>query len=195
MQLEVILETLERIAPFVSAISAVIAISLAIFVYSLTKRRERPVISLIGKKVKMSLQTVHLFLKFRNIGRNPALKVKIHIYGCTTKDLLKIKKAGSIHIVNQKDPGMSFSWDVGMRVSPDYIDLVDILFYIRLTYQDMFTKKDYRNEIWMIYKKGQSELNDMDVKDYDDMKALIGDMEVHRFIMKSAGKKKTFISG
>lgn len=103
-------------APFVSAISALVAVVFAIVVYFLTRRKERPVISLIKAKVETPLETIHLFLEFKNIGKNPALKVKIHTYGCSKKDPLIIKKVGSIHIVNQKDPGMSFPWNVEVKV-------------------------------------------------------------------------------
>ena len=62
-------------ALFVSAISALVAVVFAIVVYFLTRRKERPVISLIKAKVEVSLETMHLFLEFQNIGKNPACDV------------------------------------------------------------------------------------------------------------------------
>lgn len=47
---------------------------------------------------------------------------------------------------------------------------MNFLFYIGLTYQDIFTKKHYPNELWLIYKKGEAKLKDMDIKDYRKMK-------------------------
>jgi len=169
-------------APFVSAISALIAVVFAIVIYFLTRRKERPVISLTESKVESSLETVHLFLEFKNVGKNPALKVKIHMYGCPRGDTLMIKKMGSIHIVNQKDPGISFSWRVEVKpvyysIELDNDESAGFLFYIELTYQDIFTKKDYRNELWFIHKKGEHELKDMDIKDYRNMEKEIREMK------------------
>ncbi len=158
-------------AAIVSAISALVAGITVIIIHfqsrSLMRRIERPVISLITSKVKPYFKTVHLFLEFENIGRNPAIEMKVHMFGCVKGEYL-IKKIDSVHIVNQKDPGVSFSWDAMAKVPG--AGLWNFLFYIGLTYQDIFTNKYYPNELWFIYKAGKFELKDMDIKDCRKMK-------------------------
>ncbi len=196
MPIELILRVLERIAPFVSAASALIAIVFAIVIHlktrNLMRRLERPVISLVKTNVKPSLKTLHLFLEFKNIGKNPAMKVKIHVYGCDTYGSLKLEKISSIHVVNQKDPGISFSWRVD--VSP-YEQGRNFVFYIEVTYQDIFTTRHYPSKLWLMYRTGESELKDMDIKEYRKMKQAIeknGDYRARgKFYEILKRKKKT----
>jgi hypothetical protein len=163
-----------EVASVISAASALVAIIFAIVIHlrtrNLMRRVERPVISLVKANVKPSLKTLHLFLEFKNIGKNPAMKVKIHMDGCETHGPLKLEKINSIHIVNQKDPGISFLWKVD--VSP-YEQGRNFIFYIEVAYQDIFTTKHYRSELWLMYRTGESELKDMDVTEYRKMKNVI----------------------
>lgn len=156
-------------AAVISAISALVAVGLTIAIYSLTRLKERPVISFVKAKIKLSLETAHLSLEFKNIGRNPAIEVKVHMFACLKEEHLAVKKIDSVHIVNQKDPGISFYWDVEAKI-PKHTRPLDFLFYIGLTYQDIFTNKDYLNEIWLIHKTGELKLKDMDIRDYRKMK-------------------------
>lgn len=176
---------MEEAAPFISAISALVAIVFAIVVFFISRRSirriERPVISLVGVNVQASLKTLHLFLQFKNIGKNPAMQVKIHMYGCSTQDLSKIKKINSIHIINQKDPGISFPWHVEVS---SYRQGLSFAFYINVTYQDVFTSKHYRNELWLIYRIGESDLKDMDVKGYREMKKAMGKITFYKIIRR-----------
>lgn len=170
-------------APFISAASALVAIGFAIVVFFISRRSmrriERPVISLVSVNMPKPLHTLNLNLCFKNIGKNPATEVKIHMYGCPTQDLSKIEKISSIHIINQKDPGVSFPWRVDVS---SYKQGVNFAFYINVTYQDVFTTKHYRNELWLMHRIGESDLEDMDVKAYRKMKK---EMEKNTFYQAS----------
>lgn len=161
-------------AAFISAISALVAVITVIIIHfqsrSLMRRIERPVISLDSTNVRVPmLHTMRLELCFKNIGRNPAIGVSVYMFGCCKEQSLMVEEIDRVHIVNQKDPGISFFWYVELNLS-DYINPVNFLFYISLIYQDIFTKKHYSNELWLIHKKGEPKLKDMDIRDCRKMR-------------------------
>ena len=150
-------------ASVISAISALIAVLSLIIIHfqsrSLMRRIERPVISLDSTDVQRPLHTMHLELCFKNIGKNPAANILLRINGCRNQKSPKMENIDNKYIANQKDPGVSFFWTVDVS----YKERTDFLFYIEITYQDMLTSKPYRNKFWLIYRKGESDLKDMDI--------------------------------
>lgn len=160
-------------ASIVSAISALVAVITVIIIHfqsrSLMRRIERPVISLDSTNVRTPLHTMHLELCFKNIGKNPAVNMALLIYGCRKQESQKLEEIGNIYIVNQKDPGASFVWAVDVS----YKKKTNFLFYIEMIYGDIFTGKLYYNKLWLMHRKGESDLKDMDIEDISKIYFLI----------------------
>jgi len=92
---------------------------------------------------------------------------------------------------------MSFSWDVEAKIL-NHTGPLDFLFYIGLTYQDIFTNKDYFNEIWLIHKIGELNLKDMDIRDYRKMKKamekIIFYQDLHKKVYEIIRRKRRRIN-
>ncbi len=162
-----------EIAALISATGAVIAFIFAIVVHfqtrNLMRRMERPTISLVKTDIGSSyIGKLRVSFEFKNIGKSSATKLNVHMYGCLKQVALIVKKIDTVHIVNQKEPGMSFPWEVEVRYAPQ--EAKDFLFCIEVTYRDIVTAKNYHNELWLRYRRGESNLKDMDIKDYYNMK-------------------------
>lgn len=168
------------IAPIISAVCALLAVWAALGARSFMRRTERPIISLFDDLA--TLKDFTICLKFKNTGKHPATKVKVHMLGCYNSASLKPKKIGKkgVHITNRKDPGMSFSY----KEKIPYKKIEDLLFYVHITYQDVYTTKDYCDNFKLICKKGKSTLQDMDIADWNKMRKKIP----RKFQMNSKGK-------
>ena len=133
------------------------------------KRTERPCISLFETECKKELSILHLALRFKNIGKNPAKDLRITVAGSAKKELASLKKVGDTFAVNRKDPGMPFTLIVEKGLSSKETgknEIVDFLFYVYVVYTDVYdATRTYREPWYLEYRPGDRELSDMSRED------------------------------
>lgn len=160
-----------EIAATISAICAAISAFLAwrIIVKSdkLMRISQRPIISLLDTEAVMKLSTMHVGLNFKNTGTHTAGNVRVRVFGCPKQKTLQVEGIGDKQVMNQKDPGITFSWT---RLDIDNKNKTDFMFYVEVRYTDIITTKKYRNGFRLIYKKGERSLHDMDIPDWIKMR-------------------------
>lgn len=155
-----------------SAISAFLALCFSIVVYYQTRQllgpTERPVICIsrlpVNYKINEEEKKVLWILNFiyKNIGKNPASNLRIRVAFCKEGNEQSLKQYVDVSSANRIDPNQEFSIvhaiSQGLQIDGDkkIISHSQCYFYVLVTYQDTWTKKDYDDPYYLIYKSGES---------------------------------------
>jgi hypothetical protein len=160
-------------AAWISAATAMVAVIMSIVIHVQTRQlfipAERPTITIVNssckgvvnEKVGELTLTVNTVLK--NMGKHPAGKMRIRVWGAKLGEPNNLKSAYDRTCADPLYPEIEVSRPIQLQIKPwgprdrleDQRD--EIFFYVRTDYWDMFRRaKQYTSEFHLIYKIGDN---------------------------------------
>ena len=166
-------ELIEKMNPVIlSALSALVAVILSLYIASRTVPKERPVINIPKADIKYNLQgnilKIDMIISFMNTGLHPASDINIEIAGGVQNDLNSFKNLINQTMANSISPNTTFKWTHGMSIESSkkaeggkpIFSKKGAIFLIRVRYKDMLSffgyRKRYKDDYWLVYYVGDT---------------------------------------